>query len=269
MSNYDDVFIDDDDLSPEIKKDFQISKNQLYVREEEDTAIVDNNAPLTDKEKLFIMYYAESLNKTQAYKRAFPEDKVKFPAVKANALLEKPMIKKQVNELIQKTVDLEVSKSPALLLKMIERFLEIDPASYYHDDGSVIPLSELTVEQRLMINNVDKQISAKTGGVVLAYNLPNKQKTLDRLESLVTLVTKVRAVSGETTDTSGDAAKKRDEIFNSVLDGEEIAEVTEKIKKKKGRPRTNFKLNDLPEDIRKVVEERVRAEVLDDEPEDE
>jgi hypothetical protein len=53
------------------------------------------------------------------------------------------------------------------------------------------------------------------------------------------------------------------------LDGEEIAEVTEKIKKKKGRPRTNFKLNDLPEDIRKVVEERVRAEVLDDEPEDE
>ena len=223
---------------------------------------MEDNTPLTDKEKLFVLYYTESLNKSESYRKAFPEDKSKSSVVgKADKLLAKPKIKKEVNEIIQKTIDADLMRSPAILLKQIERYLEFDICDYYYDDGRVKPSAEIPVEKRLLINNINKQVLQKNGGVVLTYELPPKIKVLDKLESLVSLVAKVRAASADTADTSSDVAKKRDEIFNSVIgdddDGSKMKNVTEKKKRGKGRPRSVFRLHELPEDIRKLVAEKM------------
>lgn len=254
MSDDDDIWNDDD--TEQQQDSFELEA-------------IDDNAPLTDKEKLFIMYYTESLNKTLAYRKAYPEELKNLNTVssitnRAIRLLEKPKIKKIIHDKIQKSLDQEIAKSPNVLLKQIERYLELDPADFYRDDGTVIPLSELDEEKRLLISNINKQISAKTGGVVLTYELPSKIKLLDKLSDLVKFVAQVRAVAGETQDTSSDAAKKRDAIFNGV-DDDDIKDVSEKIKKRRkvGRPKSKVHLDKLPDDLRKAVEDAVNFEVID------
>lgn len=244
---------------------FETGLSQQDVREE-----------ITEQEQIFIDHYTQTLNKSQAYRKAFPDCPERYATTKANALLKNPIIKKKVNELVQKDVDEATARSPAILLKQIERYLELDPADYYHDDGSIKKLSELTYEQRTLIDNFVKQVNSRTGDVELSYSLPSRTKILDQLGSLVSLITKVRAVSGETADTGSDAAKKRDEIFNSVLDGQELKVVSEKIekKRKKGRPRSVFRLNELPENVQRIIEKTLKedktdtleeVEILDDE----
>jgi len=190
----------------------------LLTKEEID-AVVDevlegDRRPLTEQEQNFIRFYAESLNKKLSYERAFLDGGTDpNGTTRANEILSKPEIGRRVAKLMQQNLDSDVSRSPNLLLKYIERYLELDPANYYNDDGSIIKFSDLSTEARLLISNINKQINNRTGQVVLSYALPDKIKLLDHLVKLVAFVTQVRALAGDTTNMSAEAQKKRDAIF--------------------------------------------------------
>ena len=186
----------------------------------------------SEQEKTFIQLYSESLNKTRSYVQAF-DWKGDGPGAiqRATTLLKNPKIHAEVSKRIQSGLDLDVSKSPSLLLKYIEAYLQLDVMDYYTDEGNTIPLSELSPEQRMLISNVVKQINNKTGQVEVTYALPDKTKLLDKLSDLVKFVAQVKAFTGDIGDESSEAARKRDEIFNEVS-GEVVATAV-KVRKKR------------------------------------
>lgn len=207
--------------------------------------------PLTPEEEEFIRIYAETLNKKRAYEKSHLDGKSDLHAsTRATELLDRPEIGRRVAELMQKNLDADVAKSPNLLLKYIERYLELDPINFYNDDGTIIPLSELSPENRMLISNVSKIINNRTGDVVVTYTLPDKIKLLDHLSKLVTFVSQVRALSSDGSLNSAEAEKRRNEIFNegrnagsddfTVLDEQTVLDdIAEKKKetRKRGRPK--------------------------------
>lgn len=207
--------------------------------------------PLTPQEEMFIRVYAETLNRKLAFERAYRDGAADPNASsRAGELLDRPEIGRRVAEIMQKNLDADVAKSPNLLLKYIERYLELDPINFYNDDGTIIPLSELTPENRMLVSNVSKIINNRTGEVVVSYTLPDKIKLLDHLSKLVTFVSQVRALSSDGTLNSAEAEKRRNEIFNegkendsadfTVLDEktvlDDIAEKKQEVRKR-GRPK--------------------------------
>lgn len=196
----------------------------------------DITIKLTDQEKIFVEEYCSSLNKTLSYRKAFGETGKKNEATLANQIIERPHVYNQIQMQLQRSLDAEIAKSPNLLLKYIERYMELDPADYYEDDGRPKPMSELPVESRLLISNITKQSNPKTGAIIMTYVLPDKTKLLDKLSDLVKFVAQVRATLGDNLDMVGEAAKKRDEIFN----------------KYKAKPVNSFKETDNEDTMRDV-----------------
>jgi len=210
------------------------------------TPLETDKHPLTPEEENFIQYYIETLNKRLAYEKAFNNGQtLPFSSVKASELMERPEISQRIAELMQKNLDADVAKSPNLLLKYIERFLELDPAEYYDDVGRIKPFSQLSVEQRLLISNVNKIVNNRTGDIVVTYQLPDKLKLLDQLSKLVTFVAEVRKITdSNNVNKIEEAEKRRNEIFNNYLnvdsnseeiDDTEITVLEDKINEKKQR----------------------------------
>lgn len=169
------------------------------------------NEIIPNPEDKFVEYYVETLNKRIAYEKAFgPDEKA---LAKANKLLQREDIASRISDEMQKKLDSDVAKSPALLLKYIEQYLQLDPADFYTDDGRVIPLSQLSPENRILISNINKQINVRDGKVLLTYNLPDKLKLLDHLSRLVAFVAQVRALTNKDDSNAEEAERKRKEIL--------------------------------------------------------
>lgn len=169
---------------------------------------------LTDQEQIFVDEYCTTLNKTLAYRTAYGDTGKKDIRRLADKLIENPLVYNKIQNNLQRSLDAEIAKSPNLLLKYIERYMELDPSDYYEDDGRPKPMSELPVEARLLISNINKQSNPRTGAIIMTYVLPDKTKLLDKLSDLVKFVAQVRATLGDNLDMVGEAAKKRDEIFS-------------------------------------------------------
>jgi phage terminase small subunit len=192
------------------------TKGGEEILPQEDSTIVQTS--LTAKEEEFVHAYCETLNKTRAYYAVFG----KTDTSSATKMIERPHVYQAIATQLQKNLDAEVARSPNLLLKYIERYMELDPSEYYDDDGKVKPLSSLDIDKRLLVSNVTKQVNNRTGAIVLSYALPDKTKLLDKLSELVRFVAQVRAMTGDTLDLAGEAARKRDEIFLSAVNENEV-----------------------------------------------
>lgn len=172
--------------------------------------------PLTEQEQIFVEQYCQSLNKTLAYQKAF--GKTNDGAHMASRVIDRPHVYAAIRDKLQRNLDAEIAQAPNILLKYIEKYMELDPADYYEDDGRCKPMSELPIEARLLISNVTKIVNNRNGAIVMTYVLPDKSKLLDKLSDLVKFVAQVRTVIGDNLDMVGEAAKKRDEIFNRYKD---------------------------------------------------
>lgn len=210
---------------------------------------------LTEEEENFIKYYVLTLNKKMAYEKAFRGGEAdSYGTLHAEEVLARPEIARRVGTLLQKALDDDVAKSPNLLLKYIQRYLELDPADFYYDDGRVIPLSQLSPENRLLISNLNKIVNGRTGNIVLSYQLPDKLKLLDYLAKLVALVTEVKAMNLNTGNEDNEAERRRQEILASVDDEDEmildnttnIEEIAKKIQQqqKKSKRKSKKALDD-------------------------
>lgn len=169
---------------------------------------------ITPQEQLFIDEYCVSLNKALAFRKAYPERTGENASARAAEIIDKPHIYEKIADKLQRYLDTEIARAPNVLLKYIERFMELDPSVYYNDDGTCKPMSELSTEARLLISNVDKQVNNRTGNIVMTYVLPEKSKLLDKLSELVRFVAQVRAMLGDRGDAINEAARKRDAILN-------------------------------------------------------
>jgi hypothetical protein len=190
------------------------------------------NSEISPNEQIFVDQYVATLNKGASFRAAFPTITVDYGRI--NALLDKSAIKEQISLRIQKNLDGEISRSPAMLFKYVDKFLNMDISDFYRADGTAIPLDEIDEEKRLLVMNISRTVNNKTGQSYVEYTLPNKEKAIDRLLDVVKLLVESRKVVGnEFADEVGEAARMRDQIFND--DPANARPVNEEPKKKDGR----------------------------------
>jgi len=191
---------------------------------------------ISPAEQVFIDEYVATLNKSASFKKAFPDHTVDLYG-SVNALLEKPIVKEQISTKIQKNLDGDIARSPAMLLKYTEKYLNLDILDFYTKDGKARPLDEIDPEKRCLVGNLSLTINNKTGTSYVTYTLPNKEKALDRLESIIKLLVESRKVVGnEFADEAQEAAKMRDKIFNGDDDTPvNVSSNAPKEKKRGGR----------------------------------
>jgi hypothetical protein len=190
------------------------------------------NPEISEAEQVFIDDYTEHLQKSSAWKHAFPSYTVDYGRI--NALLDKPSVKEQINIRLQKNLDGEISRSPAMLLKLVERVTNIQISEFYDEDGTAKPLSQISPELQTLITGIDYSINNKNSERYVKYTLLNKEKAIDRLLDVVKLLVESRKVVGnEFADEVGEAARMRDQIFND--DPTNARPVNEEPKARDGR----------------------------------
>jgi len=210
------------------------------------------NPEISPPEQIFLDSYVSTLNKSGAWKTAFPNLLVDYGRI--NALLDKPVIKEQISLRLQKNLDGEIARSPAMLFKYVDAFMNLNVDNYYRPDGMAIPLDEIGEDARLLIMNIERTINNRTGESFVKYTLPNKEKAVDRLLDVVKLLVESRKVVGnEFADEVGEAARMRDSIFNNGDDARPVKE--EEPKKADGRG-TRAWTEEQREDMRRKAKER-------------
>lgn len=199
----------DIDISEDVKQEIQ-----EYLPEY-DTKLIEelNIKPL---EIAFIYYYIEAnFKEADAYQKAFQEDNKAMARYKAKRLLKRPEIQEALNRILGEVWRESVRKLPHQVMESYQKVLDMDVSDYYDDDGMAKPLSEIPLERRKMIINVEYVMNSKTGMVYPRYDLPDKKESLAALFSLIKLHKELIGDDSDKGNTS-EAAKKRDEIFNSV-----------------------------------------------------
>lgn len=210
------------------------------------------NPEISPPEQVFLDTYVSTLNKSGAWKASFPTLSVDYGRI--NALLEKPAIKEQISLRIQRNLDGEISRSPAMLFRYVDKFLNMDISDYYDSNGNAIPLDQIDDEKRLLVLNVSRVINNKLGTTYIEYVLPNKEKAIDRLLDVVKLLVESRKVVGnEFADEATEAARMRDSIFN---DGDDARPVNEEEPKKVDGRGTRAWTEEQREEMRRKAKER-------------
>jgi hypothetical protein len=171
------------------------------------------NPDISEAEQLFIDSYTENLNKSASWKTAFPDYSLDYGRI--NALLDKPAVKEQINMRLQKNLDGEIARSPAMLLKLVERVTNLQISEFYDDDGTAKSLKDISPELQTLVTGIQIVVNNKSGNKYVTYSLLSKEKAIDRLLDVVKLLVESRKVVGnEFADEVGEAARMRDKIFS-------------------------------------------------------
>jgi hypothetical protein len=190
------------------------------------------NPEISPNEQIFVDSYTESLNKSSAWKSAFPDYNLDYGRI--NALLDKPSVKEQINMKLQKNLDGEIARSPAMLLKLVERVTNLRISEFYDEDGTAKSLDQISPDLQTMITGIQLVVNNKSGTKYITYSLLSKEKAIDRLLDVVKLLVESRKVVGnEFADEVGEAARMRDQIFND--DPTNARPVNEEPKARDGR----------------------------------
>jgi hypothetical protein len=190
------------------------------------------NPEISPNEQVFIENYTEHLNKSAAWRASFPDYALDYGRI--NALLDKPSVKEQISIRLQKNLDGEISRSPAMLLKLVERVTNLQISEFYDEDGTAKSLNDISPDLQTLITGVNFSINNKNGERYVTYTLLSKEKAIDRLLDVVKLLVESRKVVGnEFADEVGEAARMRDQIFND--DPTNARPVNEEPKARDGR----------------------------------
>jgi len=210
------------------------------------------NPEISPPEQVFCDCYTESLNKSGAWRTAFPNLPVDYGRI--NALLDKPALKEQINMRLQKNLDGEIARSPAMLLKLVERVTNLQISEFYDEDGTAKSLNQISPDLQTLITNVQIVVNNKSGNKYVTYTLLSKEKAIDRLLDVVKLLVESRKVVGnEFADEATEAARMRDSIFNN---GEDARPVNEEEPKKADGRGTRAWTEEQREEMRRKAKER-------------
>jgi hypothetical protein len=210
------------------------------------------NPEISPPEQVFCDCYTESLNKSGAWKTAFPDLPVDYGRI--NALLDKPALKEQISLRLQKNLDGEIARSPAMLLKLVERVTNLQISEFYDEDGTAKPLSQISPELQTLVTGIQIVVNNKSGNKYITYSLLSKEKAIDRLLDVVKLLVESRKVVGnEFADEATEAARMRDSIFNN---GDDARPVNEEAPKPKDGRGSRAWTEEQKEELRKKAKER-------------
>lgn len=205
---------------------------------------VVENTELTDKQRLFCIYYMQDFNATRAYKKAY-DCNYNTARVEGSKNLAKPNIKKEINRLTEECLQEKEVESKLLNKRLLEMYMKIafaDISDYLsfgqekkkvfdmNDDGSFQPvLDPETGEQKIKIYNVVNlnessevdtsvisEVSEGKDGVKI--KLQDKMKALDFLAKHYSYLSENEKVKLEIENKKLQNEKLRNEIKNQIGD---------------------------------------------------
>lgn len=175
-------------------------------------------ADISDREARFIHEYCTSMNKVDAYRRAYhTKEFADEVALKADALLNTPEIERRIKNELAKKLDSTLMTAPHFLMKYIQEIIELDIADFYEDDGIHLkPLSSIAPEKRKYVRMGRPTTNSRTGDVYAIYELPTFSSALDKLLDVVKLVTQAAANNPNSNNGSEEARERRERILNGI-----------------------------------------------------
>lgn len=118
----------------------KVARGQLSLLPEEmgyDVCMLDD-----PRHEVFCREYAIHKNGTQAYLKAFPGCKPSTAGSNSHELLKNTDIVRRIREIRRERMDkLEVTHEK--ILQELAKMAFLDPRSFYRDDGSLLPISEM------------------------------------------------------------------------------------------------------------------------------
>jgi len=190
----------------------QVTKDIQEIIPEHDPDLF-KSIKITPQEILFCYNYVETNDAIDSYKRAYGCDH-KTALSKGRALSNKHHVVEACKVLRDEIWERAQSVLPLKLLQGIQEIQDLDVLDYYEADGRARMLDSIPQAKRRLIENVSFTVNNKTGGVILSYTLPSKNKVSALLMELL----KIRA---ETTkgaeDTVNDAETRR--MVESIFGG--------------------------------------------------
>lgn len=180
------------------KKDKSSSKKELIEYEVKD---VLENTELTDKQRLFCIYYIEEFNATKAYRKAYNCD-YSTAMVEGSKCLRKPKIKTEIDRLTEEVLEEKEVNSKILSKRLFQRYIDIAFADItdYVDFGNEKVEGEFGLYTRSYINlknsfevngTVISEVSQSKDGIkVKLYDKMKAMEFLSKHIGLLDVITK-------------------------------------------------------------------------------
>lgn len=213
------------------KKEVQVKKEQVREPSQESIDRL-NKSELTDKQKLFCIYYIESFNKTKAYQKAYGCN-YDTAMSEGHRLSRNPKIKQEIDKLTAEALK-ETGANPQLIAKrLLEQYIKIAFADVkdYVDFGTktIEYVDKAGNEQEAKVNYINLNGAKEVDGTIItevkqgkdgiSIKLADKMKAMEflrnnvgllDLETRTKLALEIEKVKGDKSDKNqlAEAAKK-------------------------------------------------------------
>ena len=162
-----------------------VQKNNTIADE---VQIVVKNADLTDKQKLFCIYYVRCFNATKAYQKAYHTDYA-TAMVGGSRLLGKDKIKREIMHLKQDRLNREFFSEEDIFQKYMNiAYADITDFTEFGSKEIEIPNSEAGESKKVMVSYVNLKDSKEIDGTLVSEVSKGKDgvkvKLADRMKAL-------------------------------------------------------------------------------------
>lgn len=145
---------------------------------------------LTANQEKFCQIYMQTGNQSEAYRQAYPKSlkwKPEAVNVQASTLMSNSKVSLRVKEL-QKEQQEKHNITKDRLLKELASIAFVKESEFYHDDGSVKRLSELTEEQKSALSQYSFKTVKVEDGVyedVPVFKAQDKLKAIETISKML------------------------------------------------------------------------------------
>lgn len=160
------------------------NKKSMHTKEsaKEEVKTLMENEELTDKQKLFCIYYTKYFNATKAYKKAY-KCKYNTAMVEGSRHLRNPKIKEEIDRLKQSKLKGAFLEEGDLLQKYIDiAFSDITDYVEFGNDVRVIGLSKEGNPVKIETNYIDLKDSDEVDGTLITEVKTSRQGVSVKLE---------------------------------------------------------------------------------------
>ena len=166
----------DSELNGTLQNDTERSNKKVNKKSKEREPIVEEvkdvleNTELTEKQRLFCIYYIENFNATKAYKKAYgcSYDTAKVEGCKS---LTKPNIKKEIQRLTKECLEEEEVEAKLLNKRLFETYMKIafsDVTDYLSFGRKEIKVFSDDGPETIEVNYVDFKESTEVDGSIIS-----------------------------------------------------------------------------------------------------
>ena len=171
---------------------------------------------LKPKEIKFLAEYIQNgFNGTNAYLKTIAKKNTSYTSAgsEASQLLKRPNIKKAMNEWMESFLETVKTQLEAQIIRQLMARAFYDVSDYYNNNGTLKQLTELTKDQRMAIDSMDRKYHGKNDIEVLSYKLADKDKARQELENYIDLIKQSVDIN-----IKSDLDKKTSELIDNAIE---------------------------------------------------